>query len=70
MPCVQSFMTCLTQAEIPLPDTPAQRDKARLQAFLASRQKPGLRLGEAAEKGDLPFNLPAFASLPSFCEQL
>ncbi|MCX8158033.1 MAG: hypothetical protein N3J91_16600 [Verrucomicrobiae bacterium] len=70
LPCVGQFMQCVAQAGFPLPASIGQADKRRVQAFLASRDKPGLRLGEAAEKGYWPFNQAAFAALRSFCQGL
>lgn len=67
MPCVKEYWGCLERA---LPqgnrDVPRNREKAHLQAFLASRQKPGLRLGEAGEAGYWPFDHGAFQLVKDF----
>jgi hypothetical protein len=70
MSCVSDYMQCITLAGLSLPTSKAQLDKARVQAFLASRNKPGLRLGEAAEKGYWPLNNSAFDALRCFCQKL
>lgn len=61
MVCVDNFFKCLNSS---LPqnglDLPTNCSKARLQAFLASRKKAGLRMGTAAKKKLFPFNDPAF----------
>jgi uncharacterized protein DUF3226 len=45
-------------------------DKARIQAFLASRERPGLQLGEAAHAGYVVWDNPAFDSLKTFLRSL
>lgn len=67
MECVAAFMQCVQDnAAI----QPADGDKARIHAFLASRNDPDLRLGEAAQRGYLPWNNPAFAELANFLRNL
>ena len=46
MPCVEHFLTCVN-GQVAAP--PRDQQKARIHAFLASRQDPELRLGEAAQ---------------------
>ena len=41
-------------------------DKARAHAFLASRTRPELRVGEAAEAGHWQLDSPVFDPLKSF----
>lgn len=65
--CVNGFMACLTHTS-GLP--PANPTKARLYAFLASRRRPNLRLGEAAEADIWDLNAPAFAALRDFLRLL
>ncbi len=48
MRCVDLYFECLQSAGIPRPEV---LSKAKAQAFLASKPRPGLRLGEAAEAG-------------------
>ena len=62
IPCVDQYFDCLRKAGLAA-SMGAHDSKARAQAFLASRQRPGLRLGEAAEAGYWPFDSPAFAPL-------
>jgi len=61
MVCVDHFFKCLNSS---LPenglDLPTNYSKARLQTFLASRKKAGLRMGTAAKKNLFPFDDPAF----------
>lgn len=68
MSCVDEYFKCLEdqnvlQKQIAIP-------KARLHAFLASRERPGLRLGEAAEKNDIPMDSPVFEPVTEFLRQL
>lgn len=44
-PCVDAYIQCIEQV---VTHTPSNQAKARLQAFLASRERPGLLLGQAA----------------------
>jgi len=62
MPCVDEFMNCLSENA----SLPGNRDKAKLQAFLASRPKFVAQLGEAAHKGYWPLDDPAFSELKQF----
>ena len=67
MSCVDAFMQCV-QDNVDM--TPNAADKARVHAFLASRETPDLRLGLAAQQGYLPWNNPAFAALSTFLQNL
>jgi len=67
MDCVEEYIHCVQKTQGTLPQ-PA--DKARLHAFLASCNKPGLRLGEAAEAGYLPWNSSIFEPLKQFLRAL
>lgn len=67
MPCVDAFMQCV-QDNVDM--TPNAADKARVHAFLASRETPDLRLGLAAQQGYLPWQHPAFAALSTFLRNL
>ena len=63
MPCVEQFLQCLEEnANLPSNNP----DKARAHAFLASRTKPELRVGEAAEAGHWQLDSPVFEPLKSF----
>ena len=60
--CLRCYFNCLgAQGVIPRPF-----DKARAQAWLASRPQPDKRVGEAAAAGYWPFNNAAFDSLWNF----
>jgi hypothetical protein len=63
VPCVSQYFECLRQEGVPMS---APIAKARVQAFLASRERPGLQLGEAAHAGHIPWNHAAFDNLKGF----
>jgi hypothetical protein len=65
--CVDEYFDCLQKQGIPAPSPLA---KARLQAFLASRTKPGLLLGQAAVAKHFPWQHPAFDLLKQFLHAL
>ncbi|MGB5158412.1 hypothetical protein [Desulfobacterium sp. N47] len=44
--------------------------KAKARVFLSSRDEPTLRLGEAAKKGDWPFNATEFDRVKEFLKSL
>ncbi len=67
MSCVEEFLQCVKDRT---GSGPKDGDKARIHAFLASRQDPELRLGEAAQRGYIPWNRPAFADLTQFLRNL
>jgi hypothetical protein len=53
-----------------LPDLPTQPSTAKVQVFLASRSKPDLKLGEAAQAGYWPLDHPAFDQVRAFLQML
>jgi hypothetical protein len=67
MLCVEQYLQCLQQEGLSLPDN---MSKAKVQVFLASRRKAGLRLGEAAEKGYWPWDAKAFDWVKDFLQQI
>jgi hypothetical protein len=67
VPCVDRFFHCLGEQRLPLPRS---MSKARVQAFLASREEAGLRLGEAAEKGYWPWDDEVFDPLRAILQQM
>jgi len=67
MECVTHYMDCLAHIR---PTLPQPADKARLHVFLASCNKPGLRLGEAAEAGYFSWEQPVFEPLKRFLQDL
>ena len=62
MECIDRYFECIEEADTPGPRS-AHKSKARLHAFLASRDDPSLRLGEAADKGIWPLNDDSFTPL-------
>ena len=67
MVCVEEYLRCI---ELRMESLPGNITKARLQAFLASRQYPGLQIGNAARKGYLRLDSPAYESLRQFIHSL
>ena len=67
MPCVDQYFRCI---ESQMGSLPRNESKARVHAFLASRERPELRLGEAALGGYLPWDSPAFEPIKKFISQL
>lgn len=64
MVCVESYFGCIERSAL---DGPKEKwmAKAKVHAFLSSREDPALRLGEAAERGLWSFDAPAFDPLKS-----
>ena len=67
--CVDGYFECIRQTNVPGPKE-VRMAKARLHAFLASREEPHLRLGEAADKGIWDFEADAFRPLKDLLELL
>ena len=66
MPCVETYLECVQQyAAAP----PRNLAKAKVQAFLASRDRPG-QLREAARRGYWPWDDPTFALVKQFLQAL
>ena len=65
--CVEEYMDCV-QEKVETP--PNNIAKAKVQTFLASRLKPGLRLGEAAEADYWDFNHSSFDPLKELLQLL
>lgn len=63
MGCIDAYLECVRERAQRKPSNPA---KARIHAWLSSLHRPVLRLGEAAEKGCLPWDDPAFDALKAF----
>ena len=64
--CVEDFVRCLGERGA----HPAPLDKARAQAFLASRARAGLEVGRAAQTGYWPLEGDAFDPLAAFLAEL
>ena len=60
--CLDGYFECISQTGVPGP-RPHWKTKARTHAFLASRERPDLRLGEAAQNGVWDFDSDAFSPL-------
>ena len=67
MPCTEDFVECFTEALDELPENLA---KAKMHAFLSSREKSYLHIGEAADAGYFPWRHSAFAALAEFLSNL
>ena len=65
MLCVEQYFKCLQQARLPWLDN-MNMSKAKVHAFLASRRKAGLRLGEAAKAGLWPWETETFKQVKDF----
>jgi hypothetical protein len=67
MCCMEQYFQCLKQKNLPLP---GNISKAKVQVFLASRHKAGLRLGEAAQAGYWPWEAEAFGEVKDFLQRI
>ena len=67
MTCVDDYFNCLERKKCPLP---RNLSKAKVQVFLASREKAGLRLGEAAKAGYWPWENESFNHIKDFIFQV
>ena len=67
--CVEQYFECIRQTNLPGPKK-VRMAKARLHAFLASREEPHLRLGEAADQGIWDFGADAFRPLKGLLKLL
>lgn len=68
MQCVDDYFDCLQTQAISLRDNVLA--KAQVHVYLASRDEPDLRLGEAAQRGYWPWDNPAFDQAKAFLRQL
>ncbi len=68
MPCLDAYFACLREKGIQM--AAHRLPKARAHAFLASRDEPDTRVGEAAKKGYWPWDAPAFAPLVELIRSL
>jgi hypothetical protein len=64
MKCIAPFWDCVSRLTSP----PKNQEKSRVQAFLASRPKPGLSIGAAAEAGYWNFDSPVYAPIKTFLQ--
>ncbi|MFO0839155.1 MAG: DUF3226 domain-containing protein [Phycisphaerae bacterium] len=66
-PCVDQLLACVSDRAQRSPRNPW---KARAHAYLATLERPDLRVGEAAERGIWKFEHSAFAPLVEFVRRL
>lgn len=69
MSCVEGYFDCVERTPSGGPRA-NWASKARVHAFLSSRARPDLRLGEAAERGVWRFGAPAFDSLKTVLQMI
>ena len=67
MRCTEDFVSCFSAA---LDELPENLVKAKMHAFLSSREKSYLHIGEAADAGYFPWNNSAFSALARFLRNL
>ena len=67
--CIDSYFKCLKEKLLP-EKFPRDLSKARVQAFLASREESVPRLGIAAQKGYFPLNHNIFEGINGFLRSL
>lgn len=64
MPCIDAYFDCLNKIRIF--QRTVDKDKAKVHAYLASREKPDKRLGEAASANYWPFDNSVFDNVKRF----
>ena len=67
--CVDGYFDCIRETSLPGP-IESRVSKARVHAFLASRERPELRLGEAADSGIWPLDADAFSPMRELLRKL
>jgi hypothetical protein len=65
--CIEQYFQCVEQCTSSLPNN---MHKAKVQAFLASRSRPALLLGQAASAGYWPWDSPVFSDAKLFLQRL
>jgi hypothetical protein len=65
--CIDQFFKCLDEH---MPNGPSNRDKARAQAFLATRRDVDYHIGRAADRGVWNLDHEAFVPLVDFLREL
>lgn len=65
--CVQDYLACLQTRGLAVP---SNLPKASVHAFLASRPRPDLLVGQAAQAGYWPWDHPAFEPVKTFLRAL
>lgn len=69
MPCIEEYFECI-QEQLPSEELPKAMEKAKVQAFLASRDESELLLGQAAHRGHWPWEHPVFDQVKQFLREL
>ena len=69
MECIDRYLECIEESDTPGPRR-VWMSKARAHAFLASRDRPDLRIGEAADRGMWQFDSEAFNPLKNLLRLL
>lgn len=67
--CIENYFRCLKE-KLPLEKFPRDLSKAKIQAFLASREKSVPHLGIAAQRGYFPFDQKVFEEVKNFIRLL
>lgn len=66
-PCMEEYFRCMQNQNVVMPNN---LPKAKLGAFLASRQKPNLLASNAARAGYFPWDNPVFDLVKQFIQSL
>ena len=67
--CIENYFSCLKE-KLPLDKFPKDLSKAKIQAFLASREESVPHLGVAAQKGFFPLDHNIFEDIKIFLRSL
>jgi hypothetical protein len=67
LPCIEEYFACIQNQGLPLP---ANMAKAKVQAFLSSRQTHVIWLGMASHRNHWPWDSPVFDSTKGFLRAL
>lgn len=67
--CIENYFSCL-KGKLPLDKYPKDLSKAKIQAFLASREESVPHLGVAAQRGYFPFGHGVFEDIKIFLRSL
>jgi hypothetical protein len=68
--CVEKFIECLKEKQLLKSEFTSRIAKAKLHAYIASKEEPGLKIGEASKANYWDFNSPAFDQIISFLQML
>ncbi|WP_028316921.1 DUF3226 domain-containing protein [Desulfatibacillum aliphaticivorans] len=65
--CLDSFFDCFKDNG---GEAPNNMEKAKVQAFLATRKKPGRLIGQSADQGHWPWDNEAFSEIIGFVQSM